>query len=349
MDAPRPELYDVARDPGERTDRRAAEPSRAAAMAEALARLRPRPVPSGPTVAPEAAERLRALGYTGAGASPPPDQPPSGLADPKDRVGGMERALGSGGAAGGRAPRGGGGAVRCAARPDPANRFALARSGQALVALGRAAAGIARLQQRGRGRAGPPGVAARARASLARRGPRAGGRGRQCTALTRLQPREPSHWVGLGNALGQAGQRAARCRRSHARPRCARATRTARPPRVRRVRGGEDRRSRGAPERGGARSRPTPSRTPARSASCWRGWARPGRTRLARRGAGPARPTTPRRASSSRGCDAVPPTPALDAARRAAPRRAAAAPRPCGPAPRPIPALGSARCADDRR
>lgn len=205
VDAPRPELYDVARDPGERTDRRAAEPSRAAAMAEALARLRPRPVPSGPTVAPEAAERLRALGYTGAGAPPPPDQPPSGLADPKDRVAEWN-ALSEA-----EALLEGGRHAEAVARfdallaTDPANRFALARSGQALVALGRAAAGIARLQRAvAAGPGHPESQLALAQALLAAgRAPEAAD---GYTVLTRLQPREPSHWVGLGNALGQAGQ-----------------------------------------------------------------------------------------------------------------------------------------------
>ncbi|MET0554996.1 MAG: sulfatase-like hydrolase/transferase [Vicinamibacteria bacterium] len=205
VDAPRPELYDVARDPGERTDRRAAEPSRAATMTAALARLRVRPAPSGPALAPEAAERLRALGYTGAGAAPPPDEPPPGLADPKDRLAEWNALSDA------EALLEGGRHAEAVARfdallaTDPANRFALARSGQALVAMGRVAEGIVRLE---RAVAAGPGHA-ESRLALAQAllgAGRASAAADAYTELARLQPREPSHWVGLGNALGQARQ-----------------------------------------------------------------------------------------------------------------------------------------------
>jgi choline-sulfatase len=80
--APRPELYDVQVDPGETRDLAASDPGRvarmAAALEEALARMGERT--SGRAPDPEAAERLRALGYA---------QGPGGAgsgADPKDRV-----------------------------------------------------------------------------------------------------------------------------------------------------------------------------------------------------------------------------------------------------------------------
>jgi choline-sulfatase len=80
--APRPELYDVAADPGETRDLAASDPGRVAPMTAALdaelARMGERT--SGRAPDPEAAERLRALGYA---------QGPGGAgsgADPKDRV-----------------------------------------------------------------------------------------------------------------------------------------------------------------------------------------------------------------------------------------------------------------------
>jgi arylsulfatase A-like enzyme len=48
IDAPRPELYDVARDPGERTDRAAGERTRVAAMTERVNRDAPRTVRPAP-------------------------------------------------------------------------------------------------------------------------------------------------------------------------------------------------------------------------------------------------------------------------------------------------------------
>jgi choline-sulfatase len=86
IDAPRPELYDLATDPGELRNLYAAQPRRAAALREGLDRL----VASGDamsvqTLDREAMEKLAALGYIGAGAEPRAGE--SGpLADPKDFI-----------------------------------------------------------------------------------------------------------------------------------------------------------------------------------------------------------------------------------------------------------------------
>jgi arylsulfatase A-like enzyme len=87
IDAPRPELYDLARDPGESQDRYRDEPKIAAALRSELDRLTggsPGAMSTGPVDA-EAAEKLRALGYVGAG-SEPLRTPSAGLKDPKDLV-----------------------------------------------------------------------------------------------------------------------------------------------------------------------------------------------------------------------------------------------------------------------
>jgi arylsulfatase A-like enzyme len=93
--APKPELYDLAHDPGELRNLIAAEPARARALRAALDRhlADERPVaagssrghgPEGPVPA-ELVERLGALGYVDAGGGGP-DRPESG-ADPKDKIG----------------------------------------------------------------------------------------------------------------------------------------------------------------------------------------------------------------------------------------------------------------------
>jgi arylsulfatase A-like enzyme/Tfp pilus assembly protein PilF len=87
--APRPELYDLATDPGERTDLVDAQPSRAQALRAALGRAldeeraRARDTAGTAAVSPELLEKLGALGYVG-GAAPAETATPG--ADPKDKV-----------------------------------------------------------------------------------------------------------------------------------------------------------------------------------------------------------------------------------------------------------------------
>jgi arylsulfatase A-like enzyme/Flp pilus assembly protein TadD len=85
VDAPRPELYDLGADPGEDQDLADRRPDDVARLRQALAAFRgedrPRVVPS---LAPEVAERLRALGY--AGEAPPPPTADETLRDPKDAL-----------------------------------------------------------------------------------------------------------------------------------------------------------------------------------------------------------------------------------------------------------------------
>jgi arylsulfatase A-like enzyme/tetratricopeptide (TPR) repeat protein len=84
--APRPELYDLATDKSESTNRADVEHARANEMARTLddtLRRQPPPVAAQP-VDPEAAERLRALGYVSGGGS---SRPAAGAQrDPKDGI-----------------------------------------------------------------------------------------------------------------------------------------------------------------------------------------------------------------------------------------------------------------------
>ena len=87
--APKPELYDLDRDPGELRNLVDAEPARARALRggiEARLKIEQTAVHSAPAAAgvpPEMLERLGALGYIGAGASP--GRNANGV-DPKDKV-----------------------------------------------------------------------------------------------------------------------------------------------------------------------------------------------------------------------------------------------------------------------
>jgi len=87
VDAPRPELYDMARDPGESRNLAQDQPGRATEMKkklEALVSGWPASLSSRQQPDPEALGKLRTLGYAGGGR--PTSETGSDLPDPKDRV-----------------------------------------------------------------------------------------------------------------------------------------------------------------------------------------------------------------------------------------------------------------------
>jgi arylsulfatase A-like enzyme/Tfp pilus assembly protein PilF len=92
IEAPKPELYDLGRDPGETHNLYGVEGSEALASKQRLAALRVRfrnPRPRGQrALDPDTAARLSSLGYV-AGSSPESDASKSGP-DPKDRMGDFE-------------------------------------------------------------------------------------------------------------------------------------------------------------------------------------------------------------------------------------------------------------------
>jgi choline-sulfatase len=88
IEAPRPEFYDLAQDPGESTNLYAGKASVASAYRERLTQLRkiykPRAQRAQNALSPEAIERLHALGYlTGSSSAP---SPATSTIDPKDRI-----------------------------------------------------------------------------------------------------------------------------------------------------------------------------------------------------------------------------------------------------------------------
>ena len=85
IEAPKPELYDLAEDPGETKNRAASESARLAGMRQALQAALARPVPdAAAALDAETAERLRALGYVAGGAGGAATG--ASLRDPKDGV-----------------------------------------------------------------------------------------------------------------------------------------------------------------------------------------------------------------------------------------------------------------------
>jgi choline-sulfatase len=85
IQAPRPELYDLATDPGERTNLASAQPAREASMRRALERFldQERKASTPGPASTDLREKLGALGYVGG--SGPADTPAPG-ADPKEKV-----------------------------------------------------------------------------------------------------------------------------------------------------------------------------------------------------------------------------------------------------------------------
>jgi len=202
--APRPELYDLAHDPGETRDLAAKQPTRAAGLAALLARFeRLGEGAAGRSQDPQVLESLRALGY--AGGPPASGDPPSGLPDPKDRVA-ARNALMEGE---GLLRRGDFAAAlrrfEGVIAAEPGNRFATLRSGIALLKQGNARAAALRLRA---AVALDPGQAETHYAladALTRAGDNAAAVPHWMEAA-RLQPRRTAAWSNLGTALGRAGK-----------------------------------------------------------------------------------------------------------------------------------------------
>ena len=212
--APRPELYDLAVDPGEATNVIERHRSEARRLAAVLKEIEARPVVgSAPALAdPETRERLRALGYLGAAA---PDAAFAGgaataadLPDPKDRLALRERLTAAQEALEQSRVDAALAIFEEVLEAEPDNRFALSRSGVALLRRGHPAdldRAIPRLERATR--LDP--LAAETRSALAEALLLAG-RDEEAidawTAVVSQQPRWATGWGNLGTALGRAGR-----------------------------------------------------------------------------------------------------------------------------------------------
>ena len=91
IDAPKPELYDLASDPGETTNLAAQQPATVAVLKEKLQQLLAhnpftRQATNAGNLSPDAQDKLRALGYFGFRAAVSPEALAAGLPDPKDKI-----------------------------------------------------------------------------------------------------------------------------------------------------------------------------------------------------------------------------------------------------------------------
>jgi choline-sulfatase len=98
IDAPRPELYDLERDPGERSNLAQASSATASSLRDRLMAFegrfgRVQPPPETSPMSPERQEKLRALGYLSYQARSVTITNAARAADPKDKIGTLNRIL----------------------------------------------------------------------------------------------------------------------------------------------------------------------------------------------------------------------------------------------------------------
>ena len=206
--APRPELYDLAADPGETADLIDRERPEARRLEAALKAVEAAPAAASRAAAdPDAAAKLRALGYLGGGSGDAAAEPPPGLPDPKDRLALRDLLTAGEEAMIAGDPRTAVGKFDAVLAADPGNRFAWFRSGSALLTLGDVGGAVDRFERAVALDPRQP----EARYGLAQALTRAGRYPQavdQWLELAHLQPRRAGAWSGLATALGLAGRRA---------------------------------------------------------------------------------------------------------------------------------------------
>lgn len=205
IQAPRPELYDLAKDPGEEHNMIDRNSSTAQQLRGLLREMKPGRSPQGPRLDPEVAERLQALGYTGGGGSDV-EPPARGLRDPKD--GGALRDLMT--EADQHLRRGDNRAAVAkfdsVLAQDPENRFALLRSSSGLLRLGDSRGAIPRLKKLVQLNPDQPEAHEAFAVALGRASQHAAAAD-QWKEVVRLQPRRAQAWSSMGAALGLSGKR----------------------------------------------------------------------------------------------------------------------------------------------
>jgi tetratricopeptide (TPR) repeat protein len=204
VDAPDAELYDVQSDPGETRNLAGEQVAVADRLGMAMDALTSATQRVAETSQDDAAmQRLRSLGYVGVGA--PVEAPPTGLADPKQRIA-MRNTLQQGESLlrAGRfaeAQQVFAGVIGT----DPDNRFANLRSGIALLRLGQiedAAQVLAHAVVIEPHRA----EARFAYGDALMREARFAEAAEQWAVLAELQPRRPEAWFNLASALEKSGE-----------------------------------------------------------------------------------------------------------------------------------------------
>lgn len=202
--APRPELYQMANDPSESSNRYAEERKVVTALAGRMAAVENGPAtPSVPSGDPETLAQLRSLGYLGAGGADP--EPPRNAADPKDRVeekGALEQGevlLRQGRYADALAR------FDAVLSTDPSNRFAHLRSGISLLKAGRLPDAVARLRKAVLADPNQAECHYALADALYRSGDIAGSVP-HWMEVARLQPRRVAAWSNLAGSLARTGE-----------------------------------------------------------------------------------------------------------------------------------------------
>ncbi|MEO6239436.1 MAG: sulfatase-like hydrolase/transferase [Vicinamibacterales bacterium] len=200
--APKPELYDVSRDPGETRNLAAAEPSRAAELARQVEALSPDLLePPAGTPDPESLARLQALGYASGRRGATAD-----LADPKDRrqIAARFAQVASGELRGRALER----ALRDIVRADPANPQGNLRLGYVLLDSGRCREAVPRFSAAIAAHL-PSAEAHLGRAACETAGKDAAAAERTLTAAQDIEPDNPLVSANLGLLLSDTGRPAA--------------------------------------------------------------------------------------------------------------------------------------------
>ncbi len=141
IDAPEPELYDVAADPGETTNRATSETAEARGLRRRLEdAVRGKDRPSASAIGSDAQRKLAALGYVSAAAPRPATAGPA--PDPKRMVGVFERLTGANRALADGRPAEAAGIARDVLATDEGNHFARLVLGRAQLATGEHRAAI---------------------------------------------------------------------------------------------------------------------------------------------------------------------------------------------------------------
>jgi arylsulfatase A-like enzyme/Flp pilus assembly protein TadD len=205
IDAPRPELYDLRSDPGETRNRWDESPEQAHRLKALLRKAVEAPAAAArPAADPEALARLRSLGYLG-GASPGAEPPAEGLRDPKDGTAVRELLTQGDELLRRGEPRGAAARFEAALERDPQNRFALHRSGLALLALNQVPRALERLEAAVRLDPDQPEAHWALAEALTRAGRHADAAG-EWREVIRLQPRRAEAWANLGSSFGRSGK-----------------------------------------------------------------------------------------------------------------------------------------------
>jgi choline-sulfatase len=204
IQAPRPELYDLRRDPAEASNRIDADRPRARTLRQAMQAVEREPArQAAASTEPQATAALRALGYLGSSTSQ--GEPPPGLPDPKDRLADRAALL-----AGENLLRAGQHQEAIARfeqvlKNDPKNRFATLRTGMAWLEAGKPERAVPFLE---RALALDP-EQAEAQFALADAYVRVGRLNdslQHWMETVRLQPRRAAAWSNLGTTLGRLGK-----------------------------------------------------------------------------------------------------------------------------------------------